>query len=238
MPKIIVAYDGTPHADDALALGRSLATLLGAEVALAHVHRADPVHRSPSATVRGREDFLRREGEALLSRASETDGAKVTRHAIAGTTTASALRQLADDENAELIVFGSAYDGPHEHVHPGSAARRLLQSAHRAIAVAPDGFRERERSAQLAVAFAHDDEHGSARRTAEALAARAGGTVHEDASERSDLLVVGSRAGGPAARVVTSAPADRVIRASRAPVVVLPYETALGVGGAASAAAA
>jgi len=87
-------------------------------------------------------------------------------------------------------------------------------------------------------AFAHDDDRDSARRTAEALAARVGGTVLEHASESSDLLVVGSRAGDPAGRVVMSAPAQKLIREARAPVVALPYASALGVGGAASARAA
>jgi nucleotide-binding universal stress UspA family protein len=236
MPKIIVAYDGTPHAEDALALARSLGELLGAEVDLAHVHRADPHDRSPSAIVRGREEFLRREGEAVLARASES-GAGGGRHAIAGTTTASALRELAEAEHAELIVFGSAHDGPPGHVHPGSAARRLLQSAHCAIAVAPDGYRERPSTGPLTVAFAHDED-GSARHTAEALAARGAGSVAEDADAQSDLIVVGSQAGAPSGRVKTSASTDRLIRAARVPVIVLARDRAVGVGGAASVQAA
>ena len=234
MPKIIVAYNGTPHAEDALALARSLGELLGAQVDLAHVHRADPHDRSPSATVRGREEFLRREGEALLSRATESGG---TRHAIAGTTTASALRELAEREHAELIVFGSAHDGPSGQVQPGSAARRLLQSAHCAIAVAPDGFRERPSTAQPTVTYAYDED-GSARRTAEALAARGAVSVSEHADAESDLIVVGSHVGAPSGQLKTSASSDRLIRAARVPVVVLARDRVLGVGGAASVRAA
>ena len=78
MPKIIVAYNGTPHAEDALALARSLGVLLGAQVDLAHVHRADPHDRSPSATVRGREEFLRREGKRC-SRARPSPAAPAMR---------------------------------------------------------------------------------------------------------------------------------------------------------------
>jgi nucleotide-binding universal stress UspA family protein len=234
MPKIIVAYDGTPHADDALAFASSLGELLGAELALAHVHRADPGDRSPSAKVHGREDFLRRQGEAVLSRASApAGGLTVSRHAIAGTTTASALRELADREHAELIVFGSAYDGPPGRVHPGSAARRLLQSAGSAIAIAPDGFRERTPSESLAVSYAQDDAHGSARRTAKALAAHAAGTAREDAEAEGDVLVLGSSAGAPSGRVKTSATSDRLIQAARVPVIVLPEGATVAVGGAA-----
>ena len=239
MPKIIVAYDGTPHAEDALALARSLGALLGARIDLAYVYRADPSNRPPSDVVRGREQFLRREAATLLSRASGFDpGAPVARHAIAGTTTASALRELADREHAELIVFGSAHDGAAGRVHPGSAARRLLQSAHCAVAIAPDGFRKRALADALFAAVAHDDPERSARRSADALAARAKGTVSEDASEHADLLIVGSSGHASAGRVQTSASADRLIRASRVPVVVLAREHALGDADARGAQAA
>jgi nucleotide-binding universal stress UspA family protein len=153
----------------------------------------------------------------------------VTRHAIAGTTTASALRQLAEDEGAELIVFGSAYNGPVGRAHPGSAARRLLQSARCAIAVAPDGFREQPFSGPLAVAVADDDAQGSARRTAQALAKQTGGTALET-SDGAQLLVVGSRPDATRGQVKTSAAADQAIQAANAAVLVLPQGRAVGAG--------
>jgi nucleotide-binding universal stress UspA family protein len=236
MAKIVVAYDGTPHADDGLALAHTLGELLGAPLALAHVYRADPHNRSPSAIVRGRDEFLRRQSETLLSRAGDSLAAPATRHAIAGTTTASALRRLAEDEGAALIVFGSAHNGPVGRVHPGSAARRLLQSGRCAIAVAPDGFREREFSGPLAVAIAEDDSHGSARRTAEALAAKTGGSAVEQ-SEGAQLLVVGSRSDAPAGRVMTNAASDQLVQAANAPVIVVAQGSALSAGGAPAKAA-
>jgi nucleotide-binding universal stress UspA family protein len=229
MPRIIVAYDGTPQAEDALALGRALSELVGGPIALAHVHRADPQDRSPSAAVVGREDFLRRESERMLARASDSLGAaSVTSHALAGTTTASALRALAEDEHAELIVFGSAPSGPTGRVHPGSAARRLLHSARCAVAFAPEGFRNQKWSAPLTVAVAEDDADGSARHTAEALAAQAGGSVAVSPQGDADLLVVGSRAGAAAGALMTSAAAEQRIQAAREPVIVVARGVALG----------
>jgi nucleotide-binding universal stress UspA family protein len=229
MPRIIVAYDGTPQAEDALALGHALSELVGGPIALAHVHRADPQDRSPSASVVGREDFLRRESERMLARASDSLGAaSVSPRALAGTTTASALRELAEDEHAELIVFGSAPSGPSGRVHPGSAARRLLHSAHCAVAFAPEGFRKHEWSAPAAVAVVEDDAEGSARDTAEALAAHTGGSVASSPEGDADLLVVGSRSDAPAGALMTSAAAEQRIQAARAPVIVVARGVALG----------
>jgi nucleotide-binding universal stress UspA family protein len=238
MPKIIVAYDGTPHAEDGLALACALGELLDAELVLAHVHRADADDRSPSATVNGRAEFLRRESDTLLARASDAVSRPVSRHAIASTTTARGLRELADEQGAELIVFGSAHNGPPGRVHPGSAARRLSQSAHSAIAVAPDGFRDHPFSGALAIASAHDDAQSSARRTAEALAAATGGTAQDGDRGDAQLIVLGSSADAPAGQVVTSAASDRLVQAAEVPVIVLANGTPLGVGHGAHAKAA
>jgi nucleotide-binding universal stress UspA family protein len=248
MAPIIVAYDGTPQANDALALARLLSDELGAPLALAHMYRADPRDRPPSGTVLGRETFVRRQAERLLAQAPEPVGpgaesrspgaSGMSRHALAGTTTASALRRFAEQQNAALLVFGSARNGPTGHVHPGSAARRLLQSVGCPVAFAPEGFRERAPRRPTGIAVAHDDEQASARRTAEALAKLTGGAVHDledraspggEAAEaaRADLIVVGSRAGAPVGKVRTSAAAERLIQAARAPVIVLPRGVAL-----------
>jgi nucleotide-binding universal stress UspA family protein len=229
MADIIIAYDGTPHAEDALVLGRLLAELTGGSIGLAHVHRADPRNRPPSGTVSGREAFLRREGERLLAQAStQLEGVSATRHAVAGTTTASGLRRLADSEHAQVIVFGSAYNGPVGRVHPGSATRRLLHSARCAIAVAPAGLRERELRALGTVAFTLDDDADSARRSAEALAGRSGARVSESPDGGADLLIIGSTAGTPSGRVMTGAAAEQVIQGSAGPVIVLASGTPLG----------
>jgi nucleotide-binding universal stress UspA family protein len=228
MLQLIVAYDGTPHAQDALTLGRWLRELTGGTLGLAHVHQADPAGRSPSATVPGREAFLCRAGERLLADAlGARDGAGVSRHAIAGATTATALRRLADSEHADLLVFGSARNGPTGRVHPGSAARRLMHSAGCAIAFAPAGLRDRTRQGLSAIAFANDDEAGSARRTAESLAARSGAAVIATPDHRAQLLVLGSRHSAETGRVTTAASAEQLLQASTVPAIVLAHGVAL-----------
>jgi len=236
MSRIIVAYDGTPQAEDALTLGVSLSNLTGFALGIAHVHRADPRLRAPSASGPGREAFLERQSEALLERAVDSLPAgspEVSTHALAGSTTATALRSFAEREGVEVIVFGSAHNGPSGRVHPGSAARRLLHSASCAIAVAPEGLRNAGPAKPTQIAYASDDERGSARTSAEALAAAAGAKVAEGADQGAELLLVGSRPGGPQGQVTTAASSERIVQASTSPVLVLAYGEPLHLAGAA-----
>lgn len=216
---ILVAYNGTPHSDDALALAQLLARVTAAPIELVHVHRAG-AGGSPSIVPRGREAFLRGEGERVLAQGADTLGDRaVTRHAVAGTTTATALRRLAAELGATALVLGSARDVPPGHAHPGSAARRLLHGAPSALAFAPAGFRDRPAPLAPAVAVAHDDDEGSAQRTAEALAAVA-----------TDLLVVGSSPDAPAGQVLTNATREQAIQASEVPVLVVARGVPVGTG--------
>ncbi|SRR5579875_144133 len=227
MQPILIAYDASPNAQDALALARLLHERTGAPLALATVHRADPRVSRPSAAVHGREEFLRRESLRLLAHAQQSLGVEgVTIHALAGATTASALRELAERMRPLMIVFGSAYNATPGHVHPGSAARRLLQSAPCPIAFAPAGYRVHAPARIATVAFAEDDEERSAQRSAEALAARAGtSTVAEDA----DLLLLGSRPKGIHGLLQLAGAPQRALQSARVPVVVLPYAAPLAL---------
>jgi nucleotide-binding universal stress UspA family protein len=218
--KIIVAYDGTPHAEDAIALGRELAAALDAGIVLAHVYR-DSVDAP-----RGRDDFLRRQSEALLEGAAAGASGGLERRAVGATTTARGLRELAAEEGALAIVFGSAYDGPAGHVHPGSAARRLLQNAASALALAPAGFRDRERRTLSRIAAAHDDAEGSARRAAGAIS-RGEQLVDETSA---DLLVIASREGAQPGAVMLGPSGQQALHAAVQPVLVLPAGVTVAPG--------
>src|SRR5579875_3776383 len=139
MQTIAAAYDGTPNSEDGLTLAAALAKAAGAELVLVNTYRADPPLRWPSMAPRGREQFLRRESLRLLERAAARFEGKVRCQPLAGTTTATALRRYAEETEPALIVFGSAFNAPPGRVHPGSAARRLLQSSPVALAFAPVG---------------------------------------------------------------------------------------------------
>ena len=66
---IIVAYDGSPNADDAVALGNQLAQLTGAPLALAHVYRTPSQSpRDGAGAVEGRAKLARGVADEVLSR--------------------------------------------------------------------------------------------------------------------------------------------------------------------------
>src|SRR5215469_2449157 len=175
---IIVAYDASPNADDAVALGNLLAHLTGAPLALAHVYRTPSQSpRDGAGVIEGRVKLARRVAEEVLARGARLADRDVVRLVVSSTTAATGIRTIAEREHAALVLFGSAQRTLPGRVHPGSASRRLLHGLPCAIGLAPVTFRERGQSGLQAIAVAHDDPTHSARRSAEALALAAGAKV-------------------------------------------------------------
>jgi nucleotide-binding universal stress UspA family protein len=224
--RIVVAYDGSLHADDALVLARRLANVTGGSLELAHVYHTHPVQHGAESSHAGREVFLRRRAEQLLASGAERAGdPTLRRHVVAATTTATGLRELAAREGVDILVFGSASDATPGRVHPGSAARRLLQNGPSALAFAPVGYGAGAEARLSTLAAIEDDAAGSARRTATVLAELAAGRVVE--GEQADLLVLGSRPGAPERTLQVSPAAERAIQRAASPVLVMPRTSAL-----------
>lgn len=218
---IVVAYDGSQNADDAVVLGQALAQLTGGELVVAHIYRlAVPQPTSGAATLDGHNAFLRHRGEELLDRAAEIAGSQPRRIVEGATTTATGIRTLAEREHAAVVVFGSATHTEPGHVHPGSASRRLLQGSPAAVAFAPAGYRQSASGVPTRIAVSHDDDSATARASAEALA-RAVGTATLVEPGEADLLVLGSRPGGEHGRVMISASAEAPLQSAKSPVVVV-----------------
>ena len=117
--KAIVSYDDTPNDHDALMLGRVLAQA-GAELTLAYV-------RHTTQSERRREELEEHEAEALLERGARAlDGLEVERRVIVSGSTPEGLRWLAEQEDADIVVFGSDYRTPAGHVSPQHSSVRLL----------------------------------------------------------------------------------------------------------------
>ena len=127
--KIIVSYDDTDNDRDALALGRLLA-FSGAELSLAYVR-----HSFGGA-------LEQKEAEEMLARGAASVGApEMPRHVVVNPATSVGLTELAERENADVIVFGSEYRTAPGTVKPGISAHKLLLGGPAAIAVAPAGLR-------------------------------------------------------------------------------------------------
>jgi nucleotide-binding universal stress UspA family protein len=216
--KLIVSYDDTDYDKDALALGRLLA-LGGAELSLAYV-----VHSFGGA-------LEEKEAEEMLARGAASVGAPdMPRHVVVNPGTSVGLTEIAERENADVIVFGSEYRTAPGLVKPGISAHKLLLGGPAAIAVAPAGLHTAP-SVSINTVGIIDEGDPAARQTAESLAAALGARVGEYGSGPVDLLVVGSRPEAPQGKVVLSAKSDYAVEAATEPVLVLPRGTALNFAG-------
>ncbi|HEX7626094.1 MAG TPA: universal stress protein [Gaiellaceae bacterium] len=215
MTKIIVSYDGTDNDRDALALAHLFA-VAGASLELAYVRHS---HESETALER----LAEKDAGALLEAGARVLGNPDTpRHVILSGSTPEGLRDLAVRASAEMVVFGSAYRTAAGHVDPQPSARRLIDGGPVAVGLAPAGFSELGTYAVGTVGAIGEDGDPCVLETAEALAAKLGGTVAPRATAQADLLIVGSKPGTVTGRVTISAAAEYLIELASCPVIVLP----------------
>ncbi|MGD9737248.1 MAG: hypothetical protein AB7V58_16815 [Solirubrobacterales bacterium] len=211
--KIIVSYDDTDNDRDALALGQLLA-VGGAELALAYVRHSFG------------ESLEQKQAEELLDRGAASVGTpEMPKHVVVNPATSVGLMELAEQEDADVIVFGSEYRTARGTLKPGISAHKLLLGGPSAIAVAPAGLREG--AAGIGTVGVIDEGDPAARETAQSLAAALGATVAEYETGGLDLLVVGSRPEAPAGKVVLSARSDYAVEAANYPVLVVPRGVSL-----------
>jgi nucleotide-binding universal stress UspA family protein len=222
--KIIVSYDDTDNDRDALALGRLLASS-GAELALAYVRHSFG------------ESLEQEQAEQLLARGAASIGTpEMPKHVVVNPATSVGLTELAEEVDADVIVFGSEYRTAAGLVKPGISAHKLLLGGPSAIAVAPAGF-QASPALGVGVVGVIDEGDPAARGTAESLAGALGASVVEHGSGSVGLLVVGSRPEAPEGRVVLSAASDYAVEAANYPVLVIPRGSAIDFGSTAPAAA-
>jgi nucleotide-binding universal stress UspA family protein len=219
MAKAIVSYDDTLNDHDALMLGRVLASA-GARLTLAYV-------RHTTQAQRAREELEEHEAQALLERGARWLGdLDVSRRVVVSASTGEGLKWLAEQEHADLIVFGSDYRTAAGHVAAGRSTQTLLEGGPAAVAIAPANYRS-DRNPQIGtigVLAAAGDE--AAIETTRALAHRLGATVTSD-QHRVGLLVVGSRPEAPEGRVMVTAQAQNAIENASSPVLVVGRGTPL-----------
>jgi hypothetical protein len=227
--KIIVSYDGTANEDDAIALGRLLASA-GGELALAYVrHTHEPD--------RDRETLAEAQAQELLERGIRILGdPDAGRHAVTDRSTPEGLAVLADRLGADVIIFCSDSHTAKGHVSIGNSAARLLEGGRTAIAIAPVDLAESDPAIRRIVAVG--DRDGGATQTADALASALGASVVPVVDEETDLLVIDSRPEAQPGTVALSASAEHLIEIATAPVLVVPRGVALPFGRVAAAAGA
>lgn len=144
---ILVGFDGTKEAFDAIALARLLRDATGARLVLARVFPRAPWHT----------DEKRGEEEALLIELEEAAAAEgATAEPVAARSAARGLHELAESLHAAAVVLGSSHRGIAGMVLAGPTAERLLHGAPCAVAVAPRGTAADEDPALRVIAVGYD----------------------------------------------------------------------------------
>ncbi len=216
-PKALISYDDTPNDHDALMLARVLADA-GAELVLGYVrHTTEPA----------REQLEEEEGQLILDRGARMLGdLEVERRVAVNGSTATGLEMLAQQEEADIIVFGSDYRTAAGHVAPQRSTQQLLDSSSVAIAIAPANYRSEHARTFGRVGVLSTPDDIAAVETAGDLAESLGARMTHD-EPFVDLLVIGSRPEAPSGRVMLSSHAQNAIEDATFPVLVLPRGVAV-----------
>ena len=150
---IICGIDGSPDSRLALRVAANLARRFGARLiavnvvaapqnpvipTLAYAPMARPVGPMPPMTER-RTDFDVEAAEAMLERIAFEEGLSDADLQTSVGIPAERLADLADDEDAELIVVGSRGRGAFKAAFLGSVSNSLIGVARRPVLVVPRG---------------------------------------------------------------------------------------------------
>jgi nucleotide-binding universal stress UspA family protein len=123
---------------------------------------------------------------------------------------ANALRRVAEQQGADLIVVGARRRSRLRRVFEGEPGMRVLRGAPCAVAVAPDHATRPQRLWRIGACVDGTPESAAALAVADSLARRTGGRVTtlasiDDAGPQLDLLVLGLRDVAAVRRLVLDA---------------------------------
>jgi nucleotide-binding universal stress UspA family protein len=234
---IVVGVDGSARGRAAVLAGHALAQAMDAKLELAHAYPYDllPLEGTVAEVQVSEEMHAEAERLAETVRDELAPGAEI--RVMPDTSPARALHEICEEDDARLLVLGSA--GPtavaalHHAPCPVLIARTPLPW--HTVGVGFDGSPESLQAREVADAVARAagarlipltvvrDGHAAAAdgdevealtgKPAEALAARAGDL---------DLLVVGSRGQGPVRRLLLGSTSEQVVRDAPSSVLVVP----------------
>ncbi|MGZ5312997.1 MAG: universal stress protein [Solirubrobacterales bacterium] len=175
--KIVVGFNESEEACDALHLAHGLQAATGGEL---HVAVGGPPDGPAPWGAEALGDVEGERFERLFSRAEKRLGSSdFIREPMESLSAARGLTELAEQIEADLVVLGSTHRGPFARVFPGSVASRLLEGCPCAVAVAPRGHARRRHFGLGIVGVGYDGSPESevALRSARQLAAQLGAKV-------------------------------------------------------------
>jgi nucleotide-binding universal stress UspA family protein len=137
---VLAAID--PESEDIgpASLGLMLATLTSTSLLLASAYPVDSASPDHAAGRREAAEASMRRIVALVERAADEGISVETALVPSSGSAANALHELAEREEAGMLVIGSSQRGQLGRVLPGAVTDRLLHGAPCPVAVAPRGF--------------------------------------------------------------------------------------------------
>lgn len=195
--RMLVGFDGSEGAYDAVALARNLGP--GSTVVLAYV----VPHEDPLAhhyKLLAPDDPPVAQG--FFDRAVATlDGFATELRSYVGASPAHVLCDLADDEDVDMVVVGSPHRSALGRALIGSVAEALTHGSRVPVALAPRGYAETAPDSLRAIAVAYDGtpESDAALRQAEGIALATGASLEV-------LTVVGPSAVVPKVLIESRSP--------------------------------
>lgn len=141
--KVLVGLSTEKSSQDALALGVVLADTFAGGLTVANVYRAAFDYPSRAHVDAEWRSYLVEQGQAVLDQAAEelADRDNVEYLVRGNKAESTGLRELADEQNSDVIVLGSADDAAPNHLSLGSTSDQLLHSSSVPIALAPKDYR-------------------------------------------------------------------------------------------------
>jgi nucleotide-binding universal stress UspA family protein len=154
MKRIVVGFDSTEQAADALRLAAVLCSTTGSELIVVSVDEFEPILGDGAELREHREAYF----AANFERAGKVLGGREFTERTSAGSVPGALDQIAHAEDADAIVVGSTHRGAVGRVLPGSVGDRLLAGAPCAVAIAPLGYAARGQLGIERVGVAYDGE--------------------------------------------------------------------------------
>ncbi|HEY7455446.1 MAG TPA: universal stress protein [Thermoleophilaceae bacterium] len=150
---ILAGYDGRPEGRDAIAFAALLARALGEPVEVACVYlTGEAVLGVTTAELEAEAARSAAEGAAALP-----DDILTESRAVAGSSPAHGLFELAEARRPTAVVVGSSHRGALGRVLAGNVASRLLTASRCPVAIAPRGFAERDTAPLRTIGVGFDD---------------------------------------------------------------------------------
>jgi nucleotide-binding universal stress UspA family protein len=137
LKKIVVGIDDRPGSRDAAALGEALARATGADLLLVAVYR-DPCLAFPPRL--GHDAHPERDARERLAAVRPVDAPSAHTTTVADYSAARALRRVARDHHADLLVLGSTRGARLGVAAAGRTGRQVLHDAPCGVAIAAAGL--------------------------------------------------------------------------------------------------